>query len=198
MPLNLVHQSITNGTTNNQSIRTTSVTSNGLQIISNNTLSVSNGKNGMRHQEHNSKDLIKKIDSISTSAEPPTKVIKLINGNGITLASVDKDSKLIPSGQLTLSQVVVSQIPLLAPTQTLRVIGPAPNGVATIELSNSNGMQHHHLTLKCLRLIFNSNDFNTFFFVRFFQQPLRDALQSKIINILHCRMVQMELICTNC
>jgi len=90
---------------------------------------------------NNSKDQIKKIDTISTSSEPPTKVIKLINSNGITLASVDKDSKLIPSGQLTLSQVVVSQIPLLAPTQTLRVIGPAPNGVATIELSNSNAIK---------------------------------------------------------
>lgn len=67
----------------------------------------------------------------------------MINGNGITLASVDKDSKLIPSGQLTLSQVVVSQIPLnLNSTQTLRVIGPAPNGVATIELSNPNGRRH--------------------------------------------------------
>lgn len=137
MPLNLninaVHHPITNGIS---SIRTAN--SNGLQIISNNTPSVVNGKNGIRHSEHNSKEQIKKIDTISTSSEPPTKVIKLINSNGITLASVDKDSKLIPSGQLTLSQVVVSQIPLLAPTQTLRVIGPAPNGVATIELSNAN------------------------------------------------------------
>lgn len=137
MPLNLninaVHQSITNGGSTTQPIRT-AVTSNGLQIISNSTPSVLNGKNGIRHHEHNSKEQMKKIESI-TSSEPPTKVIKLINGNGITL-SVDKDSKL--GGQLTLSQVVVSQIPLLTPTQTLRVI-PAPNGVATIELSNSNG-----------------------------------------------------------
>lgn len=130
LPLNLVHQPITNGVVNGQTIRTATA-SNGLQIISNNTPSVTNGKNGI----HNSKDQIKKIETISTSSEPPTKVIKLINGNGgITL--VDKDTKL---GQLTLSQVVVSQIPLLAPTQTLRVIGAAPNGVATIELSNSNG-----------------------------------------------------------
>lgn len=141
MPLNLninaVHQSMTNGGSIPQPIRT-AVTSNGLQIISNGTQSVvANGKNGIRHQEHNSKEQIKKLESISTSSEPPTKVIKLINSNGITL-SMDKDSKLIPSGQLTLSQVVVSQIPLLTPTQTLRVI-PAPNGVATIELSNSNG-----------------------------------------------------------
>lgn len=136
LPLNLVHQPITNGVLNGQTIRTATAT-NGLQIISNSTPSVTNGKNGVRHQENNnSKDQIKKIESISTSSEPPTKVIKLINGNGgITL--VDKDNKL---GQLTLSQVVVSQIPLLAPTQTLRVIGPAPNGVATIELSNANGM----------------------------------------------------------
>lgn len=141
MPLNLninaVHHPLTNGISSIQPIRTAN--SNGLQIISNNTPSVVNGKNGIRHSEHNSKEQIKKIDTISTSSEPPTKVIKLINSNGITLASVDKDSKLIPSGQLTLSQVVVSQIPLLAPTQTLRVIGPAPNGVATIELSNGNG-----------------------------------------------------------
>lgn len=147
MPLNLIHHPMTNGITNGHSIRTASVTSNGLQIISNTTPIVTNGKNGMRHLEHNSKDQIKRIDSISTSSEPPTKVIKLINSNGITLASVDKDSKLIPSGQLTLSQVVVSQIPLLTPTQTLRVIGPAPNGVATIELSNSNGMLLLHSTL---------------------------------------------------
>ncbi|XP_031626881.1 probable GPI-anchored adhesin-like protein PGA55 [Contarinia nasturtii] len=141
MPLNLVHQPITNGISTNQSIRTiTAANSNGLQIISS-TPSVTNGKNGIRHQDHhNSKEQIKKIETISTSSEPPTKVIKLINGNGITLASVDKETKLIPSTQLTLSQVVVSQIPLLAPTQTLRVIG-APNGVATIELSNSNAIK---------------------------------------------------------
>ncbi|XP_055296493.1 uncharacterized protein DDB_G0284459 isoform X2 [Sitodiplosis mosellana] len=135
LPLNLIHQPITNGIVNGQTIRT-AVATNGLQIISNNTPSVANGKNGIRHQDHNSKEQqIKKTESISTSSEPPTKVIKLINGNGgITL--VDKDTKL---GQLTLSQVVVSQ--MLAPTQTLRVIGPAPNGVATIELSNSNAIK---------------------------------------------------------
>lgn len=149
MPLNLninaVHQQqpSTNGfgaTTQPQSLRT-AVTSNGLQIISNNNNhsapTVINGKNGFRHSELNSKEQMKKLESHSTSSEPPTKVIKLINSNGITLASVDKDSKLISSGPL---QVVVSQIPLLTPTPTLRVIGPAPNGVATIELSNSNGM----------------------------------------------------------
>lgn len=137
LPLNLVHQPSINGSLSAQPLRT-SVTSNGLQIISNSTPSVTNGKNGFRHSDANSKDQIK---TISTSSEPPTKVIKLINSsNGITLASVDKDSKLISSGPLTLSQVVVSQIPLLTPTQTLRVIGhPASNGVATIELSNSNG-----------------------------------------------------------
>lgn len=158
MPLNLninaVHhqqQPLTNGIgvgggaivsaaaagTQSQSLRT-AVTSNGLQIISssnnnNSTPTLTNGKNGIRHSELNSKEQMK---SHSTSSEPPTKVIKLINSNGITLASVDKDSKLISSGPL---QVVVSQIPLLTPTPTLRVIGPAPNGVATIELSNSNG-----------------------------------------------------------
>lgn len=156
MPLNLninaiQHHQLTNGGTNG--IKTTS---NGLQIITSNSApaTMPNVKNGIRHhtidfserQQHNqhtttimtngknSKEQATKIDTISAS-EPPTKVIKLINGNGITL--VDKDSKLIPSGQL---QVVVSQIPLLTPTQTLRVIGPASNGVATIELSNSNGM----------------------------------------------------------
>lgn len=72
MPLNLVHQPMTNGT-NSQPMRT-AVTSNGLQIISN-TPSVANGKNGIRHQESNSKDQIKKIETISTSSEPPTKVI---------------------------------------------------------------------------------------------------------------------------
>lgn len=142
MPLNLNinavhHQPSSNGGLNNQSIRT-AVTSNGLQIISNGTQSVANGKNGIRHSDTNSKEHLKKIETISTSSEPPTKVIKLINGsNGITLASVDKDNKLISSGPLHLSQVVVSQ--MLTPTPTLRVIGPAPNGVATIELSNPNG-----------------------------------------------------------
>lgn len=36
--------------------------------------------------------------------DPPTKLIKLINGNAI-LAPVDKDNKMIHSGQLTLQQV---------------------------------------------------------------------------------------------
>lgn len=156
MPLNLninaIQQQLSNGGLNGTK---TSITSNGLQIISNGT-AMPNGKNGIRHhtidlseqhspQQHttimtngkNSKEQASKIDTISASTEPPTKVIKLINGNGITLASVDKDSKLMTAGgQL---QVVVSQIPLLAPTQTLRVIGQGTNGVATIELSNSNG-----------------------------------------------------------
>lgn len=103
------------------------------------TIANGNIKNGIRatvidtnEQHNNSKELMKK------SEEPPTKVIKLINSNGITLASVDKDNKIVPPHQLTLSQVVVSQIPMMAPTQTLRVIGPG-NGVATIELTNSNG-----------------------------------------------------------
>lgn len=138
MPLNL--------NKNGSAVGKTTITSNGMQIISNNTttVTVANGniKNGIRptvidtiEQHNNSKDQNKKNE------EPPTKVIKLINSNGITLASVDKDSKLIPPNQLTLSQVVVSQIPLMTPTQTLRVIGPG-NGVATIELSNSNGMSN--------------------------------------------------------
>lgn len=116
---------------------------NGIQIIGT-TSSIVNGKNGVRKslEEHAiiTKDHVKmepmtaKID-----AEPPTKVIKLLNGNTIALASMDKEHKLIPSGQLTLSQVVVSQIPLLTSSQgQLRVIGQAPNGLATIELSNSN------------------------------------------------------------
>lgn len=81
-----------------------------------------------------------KIDPISTTtkldSEPPTKMIKLINGNTIVM---DKEQKFIPSTQLTLSQVVVSQLPLITSSQGhLRVIGQAPNGMATIELSNPN------------------------------------------------------------
>lgn len=119
---------------------------NGLQIIGNGNNMV-NGKNGLRKaidvNEHGafiSKEQIK-MESISAKgdSEPPTKVIKLINGGTIALASMDKEHKLIPSGQLTLSQVVVSQIPLLASSQGLRVIGQAPNGLATIELGNPNG-----------------------------------------------------------
>lgn len=133
MPLNL------NITTNSVSA------SNGLQII-NATPSLS-GKNGIRQameisdqgtlfngnhakEQKNWNSMSSKLDS-----EPPTKVFKLINGNTIALASVDKDNKLIPSNQLTLS--VVSQIPLSS--QAVRVIGQTPNGLSTIELSNPNG-----------------------------------------------------------
>lgn len=138
MPINLNKNGLA---TNGSSITKTTVTSNGMQIITSNnnntissnnnttTVTVSNGKNGMRpsvidsnEHHYNSKDQHKKTE------EPPTKVIKLINSNGITLASVDKDNKIIPPSQLTLSQVVVSQIPMIAPTQALRV--------ATIELGN--------------------------------------------------------------
>lgn len=86
----------------------------------------------------------------TSSAEPPTKVIKLINGSTIALASVDKDHKIIGStGQtLTLQQVVgggglvVSPIPILT-SQGLRVIGQSPNGLATIELSGSPMTSQH-------------------------------------------------------
>lgn len=39
-------------------------------------------------------------------SEPPTKLIKLINGSAI-LAPMDKDNKMLHSGQLTLQQVMV-------------------------------------------------------------------------------------------
>lgn len=39
-------------------------------------------------------------------SEPPTKLIKLINGSAI-LAPMDKDNKMLQSGQLTLQQVMV-------------------------------------------------------------------------------------------
>lgn len=124
----------------------------GLQIISNGTV-----KNGIRSQmielnndQHSAtilngnvksaKEQIK-LEAFSSKmdSEPPTKVIKLINGSTIALASVDKDNKLIPSGQVTVQQMVVSHIPLLASSQALRVFGQTPNGLATIELSNGNG-----------------------------------------------------------
>lgn len=117
---------------------------NGIQIIGTTNGKMLNGKNGVRKslEEHaiGLKEQMK-LEPISAKidAEPPTKVIKLLNGNTIALASMDKEHKLIPSGQLTLSQVVVSQIPLLTSSQGhLRVIGQAPNGLATIELSNPN------------------------------------------------------------
>lgn len=112
---------------------------NGLQIITPGHANIitTNGKNGIRKSalldEHTT---ILSKEQIKMDSEPPTKVIKLVNGSTIALASMDKEHKLIPSGQLTLSQVVVSQIPLLASSQGLRVIGQAPNGLATIELSN--------------------------------------------------------------
>lgn len=41
--------------------------------------------------------------------EPPTKLIKLINGSAI-LAPMDKDNKMLHSGQLTLQQVMVIKL----------------------------------------------------------------------------------------
>lgn len=41
--------------------------------------------------------------------EPPTKLIKLINGSAI-LAPMDKDNKMVHPGQLTLQQVMVITI----------------------------------------------------------------------------------------
>jgi hypothetical protein len=41
--------------------------------------------------------------------EPPTKLIKLINGSAI-LAPMDKDNKMLHSGQLTLQQVMVIRL----------------------------------------------------------------------------------------
>lgn len=41
--------------------------------------------------------------------EPPTKLIKLINGSAI-LAPMDKDKKMLHSGQLTLQQVMVIRL----------------------------------------------------------------------------------------
>lgn len=136
MPLNLNVNAVQHHAT---------VNGNGLQIITPGH-NVINGKNGVRKtfEEHTtiiSKEQLK-IEPISAKieSEPPTKVIKLLNGSTIALTSMDKEHKLIPSGQLTLSQVVVSQIPLLTSSQGLRVIGQAPNGLATIELSTPNGM----------------------------------------------------------
>jgi hypothetical protein len=38
--------------------------------------------------------------------EPPTKLIKLINGSAILTSPMDKDSKMVHQGQLTLQQVI--------------------------------------------------------------------------------------------
>lgn len=96
--------------------------------------------------------------------DPPTKLIKLINGSAI-LAPVDKDNKMIHSGPLTLQQVgtnlcfhqnystnlslkssqqvvggsglVIQNSPaiqLLTSPQGFKVINQ-PNGLTTIELS---------------------------------------------------------------
>lgn len=106
---------------------------------------------------------LNKVEVVTTKlgdpSEPPTKVIKLMNT--IALTSVDKDNKIIGSSPttLTLQQVVgggglvVSPIPLLTSSQGLRVIGQAPNGIATIELSTPLGQQqarnalHNHATV---------------------------------------------------
>ncbi|XP_055703142.1 uncharacterized protein LOC129801810 isoform X2 [Phlebotomus papatasi] len=143
--------------------------SQALQIISTASGKDLVGKNGIRTQSElrdnsppslviNGKEQ-PKLDLLTNAAasatkldtEPPTKVIKLINGS-IALASMDKESKIIPSSQLTLSQMmsgsslVVSPIPFLTPSQSLRVIGSSPNGLATIELSPASPAraQTHH------------------------------------------------------
>lgn len=61
--------------------------------------------------------------------EPPTKVLKLINGSAILASVMDKDNKLIPAG------LQVVSLPL-------RVIGSSPMG--TIDLSNSNVPRNHN------------------------------------------------------
>lgn len=50
------------------------------------------------------RDIPKVETSKKSENEPPTKVLKLINGSAILASVVDKDHKLIPAG-LTLSQV---------------------------------------------------------------------------------------------
>lgn len=100
--------------------------SQGLQIITttnNNHITTSkllNCKNGVRttfeHQQAhslqatmhningNGREMSKSEASKKSENEPPTKVLKLINGSAILASVVDKDHKLIPAG-LTLSQV---------------------------------------------------------------------------------------------
>lgn len=102
--------------------------SQGLQIITttnNNNITTNkmlNCKNGVRttieHQQQvqsqqvslhnningNGRDVSKAEMSKKSENEPPTKVLKLINGSAILASVVDKDHKLIPAG-LTLSQV---------------------------------------------------------------------------------------------
>lgn len=100
--------------------------SQGLQIITttnNNNITTNkmlNCKNGVRstieHQQQtqqpalhiaNGRDIPKAETSKKSENEPPTKVLKLINGSAILASVVDKDHKLIPAG-LTLSQVCSS------------------------------------------------------------------------------------------
>lgn len=99
--------------------------SQGLQIIStsnNNNITTNkilNCKNGVRttidHQQQtqqtslhniigNGREMTKVEASKKPENEPPTKVLKLINGSTILASVVDKDHKLIPAG-LTLQQV---------------------------------------------------------------------------------------------
>lgn len=150
--------------------------------------------NGIKNANTNdglviAKEQIKKSNELS---EPPAKVIKLINGNGITLASVDKDNKLLQSG-LTLSSVVVNAIPLS--TQTLRVFGQTPNGMATIELSNSNRK------FRLNNIFFENraqacNACSNEMLQNFCLQKLKDVI--KVNRSTHYRMAPMVPICTNC
>lgn len=85
-----------------------------------------------------------KMEKLFDESEQSTKVIKLLNG--IALAPVDKDNKILSSTPLALSQVVgggglvVSSFPMLTTSSPgLRVIGT--NGLATIELSTPTVQQ---------------------------------------------------------
>lgn len=103
------------------STQSTPTTSGCLQIISttngivNNvgsaTTKVLSGKNGIRSaiehsQPHNlftsNMNDVGKLSAASKMDEPPTKMLKLINGS-----FVSQDSKLLPAGSLTLSQVCI-------------------------------------------------------------------------------------------
>jgi hypothetical protein len=69
------------------------------------------GKSGLLSQHSNFNNLSSTVTTTTTTShnkldnnEPPTKLIKLINGSTI-LGPMDKDNKMLHSGQLTLSQV---------------------------------------------------------------------------------------------
>jgi hypothetical protein len=70
-------------------------------------------RNSRKESRKSSSPVFNSITPTSTTSnlkldpnEPPTKLIKLINGSAILTSPMDKDNKMVHQGQLTLQQVI--------------------------------------------------------------------------------------------